>query len=319
MSIQRRTCALPPKPASLHRLSAAALVLGLGVLLLVGPLAPSASAATPVPAFDSTFATLLNTLRSTLGLSSFAVDPQLSSVARAWSTNMATSSTLSHNPALTSQVQGWSKVGENVGTGSAVTQVFDALVASPPHMKNMSDPAFSRIGVATVTDSRNRLWTTHVFMRPMAAGAAPAARPAAPPATQAPAPATTRAPKPVPTTATPATTPPAPPAVAPTTAAQVPTAPVAVAAAGAVAATEAAQPAGDQALVSARPGSRPRPNLPLVLGAGLLALLVVSGAGILLRRATGRSAGGSASAGRHHQPVEQQSEDLTKVLDLLHR
>jgi len=290
-----------------------AVVLGLGLLLMLGPLAPSASAATPVPVLDSTFSTLLNGLRSTLGLGSLTVDSELSDIARAWSVQMANSGVMSHNPALTTQAQSWAKLGENVGYGPAVLQIFNALVASPPHMRNMSDPEFTRIGVGTVTDSQGTVWTTHVFMRPKAAVAATPLPPVAPPTTKAPAPSTTKAPPPT----APATTVAPPPTVPPpTTAAPVPVTttvapvPIAVEVAGAASPTQAEAPvAPPVVLASARHGSERGPALPLMAGLGLV-LVAMAGAGFLIRR--------SITSERHPpSPAAGSAEDLTAVLDLL--
>ncbi|MEO5680915.1 MAG: CAP domain-containing protein, partial [Acidimicrobiales bacterium] len=219
-----------PLEQPLRRLAAAAVALVVGMLVVVAPLAGSASAAptaTPVSSADASFLSLLNGLRSTLGLGTLTLDPQLSSVAQSWSTGMATSGTLSHNGALASQVTGnWGKLGENVGTGWASLQIFNALVASPAHLKNMTDPAYSMIGIGSVSDSGGGLWTTHVFMQPRG-GSAPRPAVTTPAPTTAPkaatprlAPAPTVPPAPKPTAApAPATTAPTTVAAAPTTAA----------------------------------------------------------------------------------------------------
>lgn len=319
MSIQRQ----------IRRLSAAALAIGLGILLLIGPMTRPASAATGAPLLDTTFSTLLNTLRTTLGLGTLAVDNELSGIARNWSVKMATSGTLSHNGALTSQATGWAMLGENVGTGGAVSQIFDALMASPPHMKNMSNGQFTKIGIGTVTDGKGRLWTTHVFMRPASAGTRTAPAPTAAPATAAPAPVTTKAP--TPTTAAPVTAPPA--TAAPVTAPPTTTAPVTVPAPAPVAA--AAATPSSEAVIPAAPAMDPISTTPapdgmppaVLAGAALLALLVLAGGGMLLRRASGGSsapalpaslAAPSATRTPAPKPELELEQDLTKVLDLLY-
>jgi uncharacterized protein YkwD len=292
-----------------RRLSLVALVLGLGAFVLLGPLASPASAAAPAPTLDSTFATLLNGLRSTLGIGTLSVDPELSTIARAWSVQMADSGNLSHNGSLRTQLSGWAKLGENVGYGGGATQVFNALVASPGHLRNMSDPEFTRIGVGTVTDRTGLVWTTHVFMRPRSgASAAPAPAPAAPaPKSAAPAPAA--APKPAPTTAAPTTVPPTTAAATtvpvPTTAAP---APVVVAVAAGATPVEAPAPAVDPVLASSTPPPTSSVPAPLIAGAALLALLVLGGGGFLLRH----SSSGSRSLPTDFRPAE----DLSLTLDL---
>jgi hypothetical protein len=297
--------------------------MGVGILLLLGPLARPSSAATAAPALDTTFSTLLNTLRTSLGLGTLSLDTELSGIARSWSVQMANSGTLSHNGALTSQATGWAKLGENVGTGGAVTQIFNALVASPPHMRNMSDGQFTRIGVGTVTDGQGRLWTTHVFMRPKTAGAVSAPAPTAAPVTKAPAPVTTRAPKPAPTTAAPTTVAPAPPVTAaPATVpapVPVPTTTPVIEAANAEP-TEATIPVTSAAMEPASATPAGGEGIPPVVIAGwaLLVLLVLCSGGFLLRRTAGRSvqptlptsfAVAARSTPASAWPVEQRTEE----------
>lgn len=147
---------------------------------------------------------LVNHLRATLGLGALAPDSALDSVAQRWSQSMASSNTLSHNPSLSSQVpSGWTKVGENVGTGGSIQVVFNALVASPGHYANMVDPAFTTVGTGTATAANGAIYVTQDFMArrsssaPAPAPAAPAPAPApkaAPKAVAAPAPKATAAP-----------------------------------------------------------------------------------------------------------------------------
>lgn len=269
------------------------------VLVLLGPLSGPASAASPVVSADASFLSLLNTLRSTLGLATLTLDPQLSGVARAWSVDMADSGTMSHNPNLATQVTGWSNLGENVGYGGSVGAVFDALVASPPHMRNMSDGAFTMIGIGTVSDASGRLWTTHVFEGRVAATATradpppPARRPALAPAPKpAPPPAAQRTPPPPPSSS--ASTVPASVAPVPTTAAPVPTTvPETVVPQPTAAASDATPVLPPIVPVSST--SSQRASFPLVVGAGLLALVALGGAGSLKRRM-------SASAGSGQLP-----------------
>jgi len=260
----------------------------LAASLLVGPLAPSASAATPAPLLDTTFSTLLNGLRTSLNLGSFTVDPQLSDIARAWSVQMADSGVMSHNPALVTQATNWAKLGENVGWGGAVNQIFDALVASPVHMRNMSDPEFTRIGVGTVTDAQGVVWTTHVFMRPKASAPVAAPRVAATPTTTAPAravnpstaPPTSRL-APAPTTAvtrgTAAVPVTAPPTTVPSATTLAPAPAVAPAAPSVV-----HPPLAAPAVLAAATSSSGR-RVPVGVFAGVL-ILLTGGSGILLRR-----------------------------------
>jgi uncharacterized protein YkwD len=146
---------------------------------------------------------LTNQVRSSRGLGSLTVDAELSAVAQRWATTLAAQGVISHNGSLPSQVSGWKTLGENVGVGGTVDAIHDGFVASPTHLENLVDPAFTRIGFGIVRPDA-RIFVVEVFMQPAAAAVAVAAPP------------TTTAPKPV---AAPVTTVPARPTVAPAAAA----------------------------------------------------------------------------------------------------
>lgn len=139
---------------------------------------------------------LTNQVRSSRGLDSLTVDAELSAVAQRWATTLAAQGVLSHNASLPSQVTGWKTLGENVGVGGTVDAIHDGFVASPTHLENLVDPAFTRIGFGIVRPDA-RIFVVEVFMQPAAAAVA--------------APPTTTAPRPVPA---PVTTVPARPTVA---------------------------------------------------------------------------------------------------------
>lgn len=113
------------------------------------------------------FVTRLNAARSEAGLAPLAVASDLADVAQRHAVRMADAANLHHNPALTSEVTGWGKVGENVGRGPSVETVHDALWASPSHRANLLDPAFTQVGIA-VESRDGHLWVTQVFRRPQA-------------------------------------------------------------------------------------------------------------------------------------------------------
>ena len=74
---------------------------------------------------------------------------------------MADSGSISHSN-IGSLLGEWSSVGENVGVGSSVGQIFDQLVASAPHQSNMVGD-FTHFGIGVYQDSNGTLWTAHVF------------------------------------------------------------------------------------------------------------------------------------------------------------
>src|SRR3954471_17688924 len=165
------------------------------------------------PASD--FVARINALRASKGVQPLAVNAALTSFAAGWTNHMASTGVLSHNPNLSSAPNNWTVVGENVGDGTTVADLFQAFVNSPHHYENLVDPRFNTVGVAVVIDGSGRMWTTHDFEAlPGGSTAATApktttttARPRVPtaPPTAAPKP----APKPASTPAAPVTTAPA--------------------------------------------------------------------------------------------------------------
>ena len=146
----------------------------------------------PEPAFadtvsdESSFVNKLNALRASRGLRPLAVNGGLTNMARGWSSHMASTGTLAHNPNMASQAPGnWSRLGENVGVGQSVDSLHNAFVASPPHFGNMVNGAYDSVGVGVV-QSGSTMWVTVNFMTTQAAP--PPAAVAPPPARFAPPP-----------------------------------------------------------------------------------------------------------------------------------
>ncbi len=151
--------------------------------------------------------TLTNQVRSSQGLAPLSIDAQLTAVAQAWAATLAERGVISHNPSVRSQVTGWKELGENVGVGGTVVAIHEGFVASPTHLANIVDPAFTKVGFGIVRPDA-RIFVVEVFMRP-ASAAAPAqtavtTAPVAAPASQAtPAPASSVTPVTVAKPATP--------------------------------------------------------------------------------------------------------------------
>lgn len=181
------------------------------VLLAVGLAAPSADAG---PDDEARFVAMVNQARSAAGVAPLSVHGELIAAGRSWAGSMAAAGGISHDPSLGSTLSApWLLVGENVGRGPSVEVVFQALMASPSHHRNIVDPRFTHIGVGVVQTADGVLYTAHRFMQlapppppPPVATPAAAAEPAPPP----PPPAettTTAAPAPPSTTVPPTTTP----------------------------------------------------------------------------------------------------------------
>lgn len=182
----------------------------LGWFALIVPMASRAVAAPDTVSMEQQFVARINALRTSKGLGALTVDAELTSIARAWSGQMAKAGAISHNPNFGQQVtQDWVKLGENVGVGPDVDSLFNAFVASPHHYANLVDPAFTKVGVGVVVTPDGSLYTSHQFMRLAADDPPPPPPPAPRPKVSRPAAPRVTAPAPA---AAPVAAQPAPPA-----------------------------------------------------------------------------------------------------------
>ncbi|MEA2827362.1 MAG: hypothetical protein QOG43_1801 [Actinomycetota bacterium] len=126
-------------------------VVAFGALLAVALLVVTPAARADTASDEARVLTLLNQTRATAGVPALGIDSTLASVARVWATTMATAGTISHNPSLSTQIVGWSRLGENVGKASSVDAVHQALLNSPGHYANMIDGAFNAVGIGVAS------------------------------------------------------------------------------------------------------------------------------------------------------------------------
>jgi uncharacterized protein YkwD len=126
---------------------------------------------------EAQFVSKMNAAREANGLRPYTVSSDLTSIARQHSSQMASQGRLYHNPNLTSQVQNWQAVGENVGDGPTVSDIHTAFMNSPEHRANILDHDFTQVGVGVTVDSSGQIWVTEDFRQPMhstSASSAPA-------------------------------------------------------------------------------------------------------------------------------------------------
>src|SRR6476619_6682831 len=133
------------------------------------------------PGAEGGFVARTNALRASKGLPGLSVNGTLAAKARNWAEHMAASGAISHS-VLTDGVPGnWQRLGENVGRGPSVDSIHNALVASPEHYANLTDPGFQSIGVGVV-NANGTYYVAEVFMESASqpAPSAPAPRTATP-------------------------------------------------------------------------------------------------------------------------------------------
>ena len=158
------TSVAAPHPAPL-RPRAAALVTAFALVvaaLLTGAVTARPAGATSV---EDTFVDRLNSARTSRGIPALVTRAHLVAVAREQAARMAAKSSLYHNPNLTSDVNNWRWVGENVGYGPDALTVHVAFMNSPAHKANILDRDYTEIGIGSVVRD-GRVWVAEVFRRP---------------------------------------------------------------------------------------------------------------------------------------------------------
>ncbi len=138
-----------------------ALVLVLAACLAAVGLVATSGA--PAKADATTLYTLINQARQQSGLKPLVRDARMDAVAQAWTSRMASSGTLSHNPSYSTQIPaGWTRAGENVGYNYSDSALHTALMNSAGHRANILG-SYTSVGIGWVKDSGGRIWATQVF------------------------------------------------------------------------------------------------------------------------------------------------------------
>ncbi|MDP8991751.1 MAG: CAP domain-containing protein, partial [Actinomycetota bacterium] len=138
------------------------LVASVGLISLTALTLVPARASADTITDETQFVTKLNTLRVSLGVRPIAVHPELTTMARNWSVQMAAAGTISHNPNMTAQAPtNWARIGENVGMGPSVDALHNAFVASPAHYANMINPYYDSVGVGVVQSGSTKFVTVN--------------------------------------------------------------------------------------------------------------------------------------------------------------
>jgi len=145
---------------------------------------PSATPASATTTAEAAFVDRVNRARKAEGLGALVVNSDLAAVARGWSGYMAANNTLSHRPALGTEVSrsvtdDWARVGENVGYTTnknkageieLVDRIHAAFMSSPGHRQNILGK-YNQVGVGVVVAGNGTMWVTVNFMQaPVAAG-----------------------------------------------------------------------------------------------------------------------------------------------------
>lgn len=144
--------------AGLGRLVAVTILMLLAVVALTG----SAGADEYLDGADAVW--MVNTARTSDGVTPVTADSELQAVAQRWAEHMAAVGSITHNWNLGDELGWkWSAWAENVGYGPSVGWIQSAFLNSPHHAQNMLEPAYGYIGVGVAYDGDGRVYVTQVF------------------------------------------------------------------------------------------------------------------------------------------------------------
>ena len=104
-----------------------------------------------------------NQTRTSVGRAPLENNMQLWMKAGAWAIKMHDAGKISHSTLTDGISYNWRSLGENVGSGPDLREIYDALLRSPGHYANIVDGRFQYIGVGVYYDG-STYWVSQVFM-----------------------------------------------------------------------------------------------------------------------------------------------------------
>jgi hypothetical protein len=111
----------------------------------------------------------VNAARANAGLPAYSYASDLTTAARGQAERMAASGELYHNPNLSTEVGGWSRIGENVAYASDWRSAHQVLMNSPDHRAQILDSGYTQMGVGTAVSKDGTFWVAEVFRTPSGA------------------------------------------------------------------------------------------------------------------------------------------------------
>jgi hypothetical protein len=148
-------------------------MVGVVSVLLFGILQPTSATSSSQDGND--YVQRINALRSSVGAQPLLVDGELNGLAQRCAERIAAAGALVHTSDLAAGVSAhWTKLGENIGTGTDNASIWSAFLHSAQHYGNLVNPAYNRVGVGVAHGGGNQ-WTCHRFMAVSGGGDQPAA------------------------------------------------------------------------------------------------------------------------------------------------
>lgn len=111
---------------------------------------------------ESAFHSLINGTRSSAGVEAVSRDGGLDGYARWWAEQMALAGEISHS-GMGGIDSSWTVSAENVGSGGTAEMLYDVFTGSSGHLANITNGAFTHVGIGAWVDEVGQLWTVHIF------------------------------------------------------------------------------------------------------------------------------------------------------------
>lgn len=142
------------------------------VLIVLLILVPTGAAVGQEVTAEQAFLKATNASRAEQGLPTLTLNAELTEIARGWTAQMASAGSISHNPNYSQSYTGeWSRMGENVGTttmvtdiGSAVDRIHRAFLDSPSHLANVVGD-YNQAGIGVLVADGGVMWVTVNFLQ----------------------------------------------------------------------------------------------------------------------------------------------------------
>lgn len=129
---------------------------------------------------EQEFTQRINSERGAAGRAALSSDSEATAVARRHSDRMMADGRIYHNNNLPNEMDGWTKLGENVGKGYDIAEIHKAFMDSAAHRNNILDSGFTSVGVGVSVASDGEIYVTQIFVKRSSAPAPAAAEPRAP-------------------------------------------------------------------------------------------------------------------------------------------
>ena len=113
---------------------------------------------------EQSAAKLVNDERARAGIAALRVDDEAQTKAQALARRMAAEQEIFHSVMSAGISGGWTRIGENVASGSSVTEMHRMMMSSPSHRSHILDAGYTHVGIGIAKGADGRLYMAQVFV-----------------------------------------------------------------------------------------------------------------------------------------------------------